>query len=484
MQSVALAILTVIDAKWDVADGGVRVSYAVGGADLPVDTSIALYWATGPDYADRIAPDNIQFSITAQKPVGTYDSVPVDQAVFQGVGQPPANAADLLIVPDAAGLLMTTDVKADAFALPYDPRIDVSAKYNGSQNPLKIGRFFAMPGLVTDESFTLTLSDSLAAIRPSPLVRIGDVKLPADPDTGLLGSWDGKTYVTGTFDPGTLPGPTEINAQALGSPDVLAEQDLTLDIVPVPRWIQDLQQLKPIRFDADLLDSNGTYTFSGVLGTLVSSNLAIPSSWPYIGGDHVGADVAYGLTIVTTLDPAVSPQFSGFASIQLNLLDKAHPSFSFSTSPASVGAIKLKVQLGAPLDPRTLDVQGGFSLTVGLSGPLDQVKAPFFESQVFELPFALQFGLYEIASTTVDSQLSVSMDGDGNLVVDPSSTYVQLGADYAIQGDVKAGLFAPTPEYLSRFMALPSGSSRIYWPSSIRQTPLSGSTLTRQSPVI
>ncbi len=448
--SIALPTLSVTDASWNVSGGGIQVSYQVAGADLPFATPIALYWASGPNYDDRIVPDNISYSLTAQQPVGTYGPVSVDQGVFQGVGEPPANAEDLLVVPDPKDLLLTSDASADAFALPYDPQIDVSARYNGSQDPSTIGRFFAVPGLVTNETFTLTLSDSLAAIRPSPLVVIGDAKLPALPDTGLLGSWDGKTYITGDFDPGTLSGPTELQAQALGSPDILAEQDLTLEVVPVPLWMQDLGSFKT-SFNGDVFDSGGTYTLSGNLTTLADGGFTVPESTPFIGGNSFSASANFPVTVTTTLDPSADPTVTGLVNLSVNVFDL----ITLTPQVSSVGGGGVKVNLGVPLDPETLNPEGTFALTISVA-PTVGYTLPIFVSPVEEFgPYLYaQFGLYYTVTDTMSVQVGVTLNSDNQIQIVKNLTFISDDLDLAIKGDVKVGAFETLNPTLQSFAAM------------------------------
>jgi hypothetical protein len=116
-------------------------------------------------------------------------------------------------------------------ALAYDPYVDISAKYNGSLDESTIGRFLAVPGLITDETITAQLSVSLAALRPAVAGFIGDSTLVFQPQTS-----EDIVFTSDTFDPGTLQGsdiPLKVKAFASDGQN-LSEADNTRMFSPFP----------------------------------------------------------------------------------------------------------------------------------------------------------------------------------------------------------------------------------------------------------
>ena len=104
------------------------------------------------------------------------------------IPNPPDNTEDLLgvINPDDPATRQVVD-------LSYEPEITyISSKYDGHLSDGSIGRFFSDPPTgappITDETLTLQLSDSLAALRPNLMVG----SFSASPQTGS-GTWDGVT---------------------------------------------------------------------------------------------------------------------------------------------------------------------------------------------------------------------------------------------------------------------------------------------------
>lgn len=77
--------------------GGVGLSYEVANADLPADTTVAFYWASGPDFNDIIQPESgPAFSAPAEKVQGKHTL-----RVSSGqLGLPPRGTMDLLAVLD------------------------------------------------------------------------------------------------------------------------------------------------------------------------------------------------------------------------------------------------------------------------------------------------------------------------------------------------------------------------------------------------
>lgn len=87
--------LIATDLAWDTANGGVNFFYEVAGADLTVDTTAALYWATGPTWA--AAAPFPAYSMTIELQQDIYGPYYVPNPVL---GTPPQGATHLLLVVD------------------------------------------------------------------------------------------------------------------------------------------------------------------------------------------------------------------------------------------------------------------------------------------------------------------------------------------------------------------------------------------------
>jgi hypothetical protein len=87
--------------SWNTATGGVDFIYEVT-SGFTEDAKIAVYWAKGPTFDDRIDPPI--FSDLAQKTPGTYTKNVSDSIL----GKPPAGASHLLFVTDPDKLLGDT----------------------------------------------------------------------------------------------------------------------------------------------------------------------------------------------------------------------------------------------------------------------------------------------------------------------------------------------------------------------------------------
>ena len=100
------------DLHWDTTKGGVDFSYTVSGGDLPADSTVDFYWATGPSTSDEIGGAVLTASV-ADAP-GTYGPLYESAA---GLGPAPDGAKYLLAVPDVGG----QEDDTDAVSVAYDP---------------------------------------------------------------------------------------------------------------------------------------------------------------------------------------------------------------------------------------------------------------------------------------------------------------------------------------------------------------------------
>lgn len=87
----------------DTVQGGVNFSYDVSGADVSLNTTVALYWASGPNYADRIGS---AFSTSASLSVGSYGPIHVDQSALSAA---PAGTTHLLVRADDFAVIAESD---------------------------------------------------------------------------------------------------------------------------------------------------------------------------------------------------------------------------------------------------------------------------------------------------------------------------------------------------------------------------------------
>jgi hypothetical protein len=87
--------ITPTSLAWNTGEGGVDFGYSVTGADLTRDTTAALYWASGPTFADRIGGPVYDTQI--EHPQGEYGPFYVPNGVL---GAPPVGAIHLLLVVD------------------------------------------------------------------------------------------------------------------------------------------------------------------------------------------------------------------------------------------------------------------------------------------------------------------------------------------------------------------------------------------------
>ncbi|MFO0892574.1 MAG: lectin-like protein [Isosphaeraceae bacterium] len=91
---------------WNTAQSGVDFGYEVSGAALTRDTTAALYWASGPTFADVIDPAHPVYDTPIEHPVGQYGPFYVPNSVL---GTPPSGATHLLLVVDPNNTVAESD---------------------------------------------------------------------------------------------------------------------------------------------------------------------------------------------------------------------------------------------------------------------------------------------------------------------------------------------------------------------------------------
>lgn len=449
--------------SWNVAEGGVDYSYSVDGKLLQ-DSTAALYWS------DDQAFDKSKDIFVAQsliKAGQTPSGVHIDSS---SIVNPPASARFLLLVVDPDGQVSESDETNNVKPLAYEPKVSINAKYDGDSDLAVVGRFFARSGIVNDESFTVTLSDSLAALRPDGLVKVGGVGLRTTPKTGLLGTWDGKTFETEAFDPGTLSGDTPLRAQALRNSQSLNEADSTsIHVVPFPSWLTALDNLS-VSFAPTGGGPTGSYTFRGFVANLGSPPDAnsLPADLPFVGGKHIGASAGFGLQVVAGLSTDHDPTVSGFVGMKVTFLDATILEKNLDTS-TNLGdtTAKVGVTLDLALSPETLEANGDFGLTITLTDKAPLGERDFYSGITYVAfpPAIVEYGIKANVNLDLKAQVKLSFHQGGGLKeFVPDETYFDLGVEAVLKGYANVGWFVP--QAIARRLGIKPGDA-VQWSNEI-----------------
>ena len=132
------------DLTWDLGAGTVGVSYALdgNGSPFPGDVSVGFYWATGPNFSDRLGGPAYRKAYS-RPPLGTNQ----DSFAASLLGARPVNATHLLVVVDPDNVYHEQDETNNVFALtvpttapglvvlgpsPFDPRRPYALSVNAS----------------------------------------------------------------------------------------------------------------------------------------------------------------------------------------------------------------------------------------------------------------------------------------------------------------------------------------------------------------
>jgi hypothetical protein len=459
--------LAVTSLAFNAAQGGVDFGYTISGADLSTPTTVGLYWSADDHFdkgQDRNAfvngPIATQTAQTTRGPVLLH----VDRSDLTA---PPPDAKYLLAVIDPDNTVAESDETNNVLPSAYSPAETVTAKYDGDPDPATIGRFFTAPNVLTDETFTIQLSDSLAALRPDVVtVTVGSMlTLPAHPKKGLLGSWDGRTYETDNFDPGTLDQSTPLHVAAIRGSSTLVEDDATLSVQPLPDWVMALRGWN-VSFDRNGSGPGaGAYVFDGFLPDLSIGGtiFTVPKDVPLIGGQTVGGHVGFEVRAIAPLSVASTPTWEAGLQADLTLGTASLP---IVILPPRVSGDddqwSLTVKPGGTLDPVTLTEPGGFSLTVGydskVATPLEKM---LFDEQAFVLPFGIPVEL----EFTVAAALDVMLHAHAHFAVDPllgaellpDETYFGLGVKGDLSAKAQGGWFPPA--WVQNFLNMRRGGS-------------------------
>jgi hypothetical protein len=437
---------------WNTAQGGVDFSYQVTGADLPKDTTAALYWASGTTNVDIIQSATVNTQAVNDKlvipaPQGTAGTIHLDASELT---QPPPNATHLLLVVDPNSVIAESDETNNVVALAYLPTISVSAKYDGDPSDSVMGRYFAATDALKDNFYTLMLSDSLDALRPQVEVMVGGQTLSA-----TISTTDPHKYVTGSFDPGSLTQEfTPLQGEALiGSTD-LADVSASIQVEPLPQWVRGLDKPQPITFDAngDGPTRQGAYVIDGFLPDLSLSGtvFTVPKQVPIIGGQQIQARVDFEVKALAPLAITSTPTLEAGLDAKLNLGDSILIDVPLISPTVSLdnNNVTFTVTPGSTFDPVTLNQPTGFSLTVAFDGKVpQQLNIPLFDEMTVVFPFGisveLALSVSATLSATVHAHAQVGIDSAHGLEFLPAGTYVGLGLEGSIDAKAEAGWFPP-----------------------------------------
>jgi hypothetical protein len=438
--------------SWDDADmaGGVTLTYTLNSAQsdtIPVD----FYWS--PTQAFEASNDTLAASTMIQSGQTSSSTIQINAS---SLAAPPAGSEDLLAVINPA----------TSISLAYDPELTVTSKYNGSADPSTFGRFLSVPGVITDETLTIQLSDSLAALRPtvSTVVNGQTVTTPFGQDGVLLthdklsstGSWDGVTYESDAFDPGSRSQSTTLNTQALlGDGTNLMQVSDTLDVEPLPDWMESLQSQAGLKFTSAPGGPNesetGSYSLSGLV-TDLSLPIAstIPSDVPIVGGEQVGASAGLGLNLTIPLGVTSAPTASGYADVSLTLLNTVifdkQLQANFSTTSQN-GSATFTVTPTFTINPETLAADGGFGITFTVDDSAQLASQSVASRDVVlvvgGVPVTTHFGITITPSYDLNIQATVTDTSTAGVSLVPTGTFISLTTTAGLQVQAQSGIFVP-----------------------------------------
>ena len=329
------------------------------------------------------------------------------------------------------------------------------------QTPMFSAGFSAAPGVITNETLTIQLSNDLAALRPivSTQVENQTVTTPSGQEGVLLthhklsstGAWDGRTYETDTFDPGSLPEPmpTMLTTKALlGDGTDLKQVSDTLDVQPLPDWYKYLTNTSHIVFSSTPGGQSGSldgnYTLKGLVINLASNAATtIPATIPFIGGKTVKTAVGFGIIAQIPLSITTTPTVSGYALARVTFIDNPILNKEFDESTQLGGANGVKVTPNFTLDPETLKPNGGFGLIFALTD-----KNTLYNQGIFSVtrPISIFLATYSVSADVayaLTAQSGVTLAPGAGFVVDPKVTSVDLGVSSTLKGGVDIGWKIP-----------------------------------------
>src|SRR5205814_2075462 len=109
--------------------------------------------------------------------VGQHGPIHVPASDFTRAPSPEAKYLLLLLDPDDK--IAENDKTNNVASVPYASTMTVTAKYDGDPDSRIMGRYFSGTKALADNTFTVTLADSLDALRPAVEIKIGSQALEA-----------------------------------------------------------------------------------------------------------------------------------------------------------------------------------------------------------------------------------------------------------------------------------------------------------------
>ncbi|QEH31646.1 hypothetical protein OJF2_01110 [Aquisphaera giovannonii] len=432
--------LTVVPGKaaevaWNVKDGGVNYKYLLN--DLPGGgTTAGFYWSDDAKY--DAGKDTFVASTQVQGRMST----------FAHIGE-----ASLMANPTPATNYLLFVIDTDrVYSLAYDPQaVVVDARYDGNASADVIGRFFAIPGEILDQTFTVRLSDPLAALRPT-LTANGTIGLkPAETSS----AWDGLTYVTDDFDPGTLPTVdrpgdpdtgVRLNIIATRSGETIKEADSPrFHVEEFPRWLADLgseygsNREDLVKFVPVPGGKGGDYVFQTVLVRLRDFEVKAPDDAFLIGGRSTKLVVDHDIIVTAPLGG--TPRLEGLIHAKFELLGvtifdrplRSGVSDDFSSFDVtfSTGGIK----------PFTLEPEesSGFGISLRFttkeSSPEKTLAEGFIITPIFVV---LEPKLKLVASYTIAANATLLYVPGSGIRVDGGGTSIALKVTGQLRGELAA----------------------------------------------
>jgi hypothetical protein len=433
---------------WDTAQGGVNFAYKVTGATLPKDATAMLYWASGTTTDTILEPATTPIPIPHTTPLDQIQTVHLAPADFPGGPAPGAKYLLAVVDPDNQIDEGATGEQNNAMPLLYDPKLTVTAKYDGDPTDSGMGRYFSGTDVLKDNYYTVTVSDSLDAFRPTIQVKVGNQALDAALSLAVADN-----FVTSASDPGSLPtGDVPLSGMALIQGNDVADFSATVLVEPLPDWVKALNS--KISFDPNAAGPGGAgaYVFDGFLPDLsLSGNVfTVPRQVPLIGGQALKAEVGFEISTIAPLSISSSPTVEAGLQANLTLGDSISlPIFQFPLTAGQDGANwTLTVTPGSTLDPVTLNEVNGFSLTVAFDAKVPMpLKATLFDAAVFVFPFGipteLEFKVTAALNVMLHAHAQIALDSTNGLEFLSSGTYLGVGLEGSLSATAQAGWFAP-----------------------------------------
>ncbi len=445
---------------WNPTQGGVDFGYKVSGAALTQDTTAQLYWASGTTTDTILGPAATPIPIPKTTPVDQVQSVHLASSDFPGGPAPGARYLLAVVDPDNKIDEGVEGEKNNVATLAYTPTLSVQAKYDGDPRDSFMGRYFAGTDVLKDNIYTVKLSDSLDALRPKIEVRVGSQILDA---YTLPGTVD--TFVTSTFDPGSLPpGNIPLVGEALLWRQDAADFSANVLVVPIPGWAKALRDFN-VTFDpnGDGPGAPGAYVFDGLLPNLSLGGtvFTIPKDVPLVGGQALQFSAGFEVKTVAPLAVSSPPTLEG--GLHANLTLGKSISLPVVYLPPAVRLDddnwKLTVTPGAKLDALTRDSPNGFSLSLALDGKVPRpLQATLFDAFAFVYPFgvpvALEFEVTAALEVMLHAHAQVVYTSAG-LEFLPGGTYLGVGLEGSVTATAQAGWFAPA--WVQNFLNLRYG---------------------------